>query len=88
MSPTDNKAPIDPRSTMTDRNKFMSRSLHTVRIVAIVAADIAKRQTSVSGPTDAVRRALRFLELPDHYDAETDPTMAKCVETARKLMGK
>lgn len=80
------KAPIDPRSKMTDREKFMSRSLHTPRIVAIVAADIAKRE-GIKGPTEAVRRALRFLELPDHYSADTDPTMRKAVESTKELMG-
>lgn len=81
--------PVDPRSQMTDRENFMSRSLHTPRIVSIVAIDIAQRE-GLTRPTDAVRRALRFLQIigadEAPYDESIDPTMAKCVELTRKGM--
>lgn len=78
---------IDPRSVMTDRGKFMTRSLHTVRIVTIVATDLAKRER-ITQPTEAVRRALRYLELPHDYDAETDPTMKQCVLRVKEALSK
>jgi hypothetical protein len=77
------KLPVDPRSKMTDREKFMVRSLHTVRIVTRVALHLAKEH-SIAQPTEAVRRACRFLGLPDDYDADIDPTMAACVKQVRK----
>lgn len=84
MSPKD-ATPVDPRSKMTDRDRFMTRSLHTPRIVSIVAIQIAK-DDGLTGATEAVRRALRFLKMQDDYSAEDDPTMRKCVELTREGM--
>ncbi len=85
MSPKD--VPPDPRSAMTDRAQFMVRSLHTVRIVTKVALYLAKRD-ALTGATDAVRRACRFLDLPDDYDQDTDPTMAACIKQVKKALAR
>jgi hypothetical protein len=82
MIPTD-----DPRSKMTDREKFMVRSLHTVRIVKIVALKLAKDGEATT-PTEAVRKACRFLDIPDHYNADVDETMAACVKQVKAAMAK
>ena len=87
MAPKKDETPIDPRSLMTDRDKFIPRSLHAPSTLAAVAAYIAQHET-VSGPTDAVRKALKLLGKPNHYDPDTDPTMEKAVELTRKAMGK
>ena len=85
MTPKD--TPADPRSLQTDRKRFMTRSLHTPRIVTTVAVYIAKRD-KLSSPTEAVRRALRFLDIKDDYNADIDPTMRACVEQTNAALGK
>lgn len=85
MVPKKDDKPVDPRSQMTDREKYIPRSLHAPSTLAAIAAYIAQHE-KVTGPTDAVRRALRLIDKPDHYDADTDPTMAKAVELTRAAM--
>lgn len=84
MAPPKDDKPADPRSLRTDRAQFMVRSLHTVRIVKIVALKLADEKGI--GPTEAVRRACRFLEIPDDYDPEVDPTMKACVKQVREAL--
>jgi hypothetical protein len=84
MAPKKPTAPVDPRSEMTDRDAYMTRALHTAKIVPIVAVDIAKRE-GITSPVAAMRRALRFLKMPDHYDPEVDTmTTGKIVEKIRE----
>jgi hypothetical protein len=86
MAPKNAKT-VDPRSLMTDRDKFLTRSLHTPSTVAAFAAYIAEHET-VSGPKDAVRKALKLLGKPNDYDPAIDPTVEKAIELTRKAMGK
>jgi hypothetical protein len=85
--PNDKNAPVDPRSHMTDRAQFMVRSLHTVRIVVIVATKLAAEH-KITGATEAVRRACRMLDIPDDYDPVIDPTMKACIKKMKKILGK
>lgn len=84
--PTD-KLPPDPRSKMTDRKKFMVRALHTPRIVRKVALYLVKRD-NIASATHAVRRACRFLDIPDDYDPVKDPTMRACIKQVKKALSK
>ena len=80
-----NEKDKDPRSLMTDRKKFMTRSLHTVRIVTRTALYIAARD-GITAPTEAVRKACRFLEIDDDYDPEVCPTMRACVAKVKAVL--
>lgn len=74
---------VDPRSMMTDRAAFLPRSLHTPKILAIVAAYVAKHE-KVKDAEDAVKKVLTMFELTGDYRA--DPTYAKSVENADERM--
>lgn len=81
MAPKKDETPVDPRSTMTDRDKFIPRSFHAPSTLAAFATYI--RQHEDLSPTEAVRKALRLCGKPTHYEAATDPTMAKAVELTK-----
>jgi hypothetical protein len=78
MAPKKDDKPVDPRSNMTDRDKFIPRSFHAPSTLAAFATYIRKHEDL--SPTEAVRKALRLCGKPDHYSADTDPTMEKAVE--------
>jgi hypothetical protein len=83
MVPTKDDKPADPRSLMTDREKFLPRSLHTPKTLAIFAAYVAKME-KVSKPEAALKKVLAMCDLDGNYSK--DPTYAKCVENTGERM--
>ncbi len=67
----------------------MVRSLHTPRIVHNIALNLARGSEKMPKPDDAeklVRRACRFMDIPDTYDPDVCPTMRSCIKLVEKSL--
>lgn len=77
---------VDPRSLMTDRDKYIPRSFHAPSTLAAFATYIAQKEGT--GATESVRKALKLCGKNRDYDPAIDPTMAKAIELTREALAK